>query len=75
MILPTKHLDPDRSLFAIGGVILSLMVRPRTVTSLWETTRKERQNLTFERFALALAFLFSIGIVELEDDMVRRAQQ
>ncbi|HXM40568.1 MAG TPA: ABC-three component system middle component 6 [Bryobacteraceae bacterium] len=75
MILPTKHLEPDKSLFAIGGSILASLLRPRTVTSVWEAVQKERKVLTFEHFALALAFLHTIGAIELEDDLLRRARR
>ena len=41
MILPTKHLELDKSLLAIGGLILAALSRPRTVTSTWEDVKKE----------------------------------
>jgi hypothetical protein len=75
MILPTKHLEPDKSLIAVGGTILIFLLRPRTVTSLWEAVQKERQALTFERFVLALAFLYAIGAVESDNDLLRRARK
>lgn len=71
MILPTKHLELDKSLLAIGGHILHSLPRPRTVTSTWEEVCKEHETLTFEGFALALAFLYTIGAVEMADEMIR----
>jgi hypothetical protein len=75
MILPTKHLDLDKSLLAIGGRILNAMPRPRTVTSTWEEVRKDYDGLTFESFALALAFLYTIGAVEIKDELIRSARR
>jgi hypothetical protein len=71
MILPTKHLELDKSLLAIGGRILNSLPRPRTVTSMWEQVRREHETLTFESFALALAFLYAIGAVDMQDEMIR----
>jgi hypothetical protein len=75
MILPTKHLELDKSLLAIGGLVLAALPRPRTVTSTWEDVRKVREGVTFESFALALAFLYSIGAVEITDDLLRSARR
>lgn len=71
MILPTKHLELDKSLLAIGGTILSTLPRPRTVTAIWEKVRNDHDALSFENFALALAFLYAIGAVEMQDEMIR----
>jgi hypothetical protein len=75
MILPTKHLDLDKSLLAIGGRILTALPRPRTVTSTWEEVRKEYDGLPFESFALALTFLYTIGAVEMTDERLRSARR
>jgi hypothetical protein len=74
MILPTKHLELDKSLLAIGGRILNTLPQPRTVTSVWEEVRKDELGLTFEGFALALTFLYSIGAVEMRDELIRSAR-
>ena len=75
MILPNKHLESERSLVAIGATILTALPGPRTVTSVWQTVQPQRQALTFERFALALSFLYAIGAVEMDNDLLRRAHQ
>jgi hypothetical protein len=75
MILPTKHLDLEKSLLAIGGLILGVLPRPRTVTSAWEEVRKGHEGLTFESFALALALLYSIGAVDMTDELLRSARR
>jgi hypothetical protein len=75
MILPTKHLELDKSLLAIGGLILEVLRRPRTVTSTWEEARKSHQGLTFESFAHALALLYSIGAVDMTDELLRSARR
>jgi hypothetical protein len=75
MILPTKHLELDKSLLAVGGLVLTALPRPRTVTSTWEDVRKNHEGLTFEGFALALAFLYSIGAVDMKDDLLRSGRR
>ena len=60
----------DKSLLAIGGIILNTLPRPRTVTSVWEEVRRHDDGLTFEGFSLALTFLYTIGAVEMADEMV-----
>ena len=75
MILPTKHLQLDQLLLAVGGDILTGLPRPRTVTSLWEEVKRQNQIITFERFTLALSFLYAIGAVGLQGDMLRRLQR
>lgn len=75
MILPTKHLELDKSLLAIGGVILNALPRPRTVTSVWEEVRRHEGGLSFESFSLAMAFLYTIGVVEMADEMIRSVRR
>jgi hypothetical protein len=36
MILPTKHLSEDRALLTVGGQLLGLLEKPKTVSVLWE---------------------------------------
>ena len=72
MILPTKHIPGDRALIGVGARVLDDLKRPRTVTSLWEATKSRPEVGTFERFALVLALLYTIGAVELHDGLLVR---
>ena len=36
MILPTKHIRPDRALIGVGAEVLGLLVQPMTVSGLWD---------------------------------------
>ncbi len=72
MLLPNKHVPVNRSLVGLGGTILGILQdRPRTVSSTWERVRTSNIDASFEQFALAASFLFSLGAVELEDDNLR----
>ena len=72
MILPTKHITPQNSLLGISAVILSKITAPQTVTSLWEKTRKIPEIASFERFSLALSFLFTVGLIEFDNYKIRK---
>lgn len=75
MILPTKHIPADQTLLGVGAVLLPYLTEARTVSSLWETTRKNAAVGTFDRFVLALDLLHMLGAVELRrDGMLVRAQ-
>lgn len=78
MILPTKHLRPDRALIALGADLLGLMSEPKTVSRLWSDFRRTRANrpgsapVTYEWFVLSLDLLFILGAVVFERGQVRR---
>ncbi|MBE3588217.1 MAG: hypothetical protein IMW93_06640 [Thermoanaerobacteraceae bacterium] len=74
MILPTKHIPLEISLLGAGAIILDQMKRPQTITSLWDRARELPEIGTFERFALALDFLYIIGAIELEEGLLRRCE-
>lgn len=77
MILPTKHLRPDRSLIAIGGEILVLLSEPKTVSRLWEEFRGVRSThaapVTYEWFVLGIDLLFLLGAVRFDGGRVQLA--
>ncbi len=58
MILPTKYLTEDRALLSLGGVILSSLNEPKTVSRLWEQIKHAQadgpRRITWEWFLLAL---------------------
>jgi len=74
LILPGKHIRPDRSLIVIGGEILQELAHPRTVSEVWDRVRAARNDhieaspLTYDWFILALAFLYAISAVRLDGD-------
>ena len=78
MILPGKHLKPDRALLSVGGEILSVMGEAGTVSDVWERVRDERGRrvdvspLPFDWFVLALTLLYAIGAIEQDADRLVR---
>lgn len=81
MILPSKHLPQDRALLTVGGHILTFLARPKTVSALWEELSKHAQRstdaaprrVTYDWFLLALALLYAIGAIELNEGLVARS--
>lgn len=79
MILPTKHVHANRALIGVGGEVLQVLKRPRTISSLWDEVRGRRTlsstvaPLDYEWFVLSLDFLYLIGAIRLDRGLVRRA--
>jgi hypothetical protein len=80
MILPSKHLQQDRALLTVGGQVLALLSRPRTVSALWEAMNSGRdthgvvstRQISYDWFVLALDLLYSLGTIELENGLIAR---
>lgn len=76
MILPGKHLRPDRSLLGIGGEILEILEHEQTVSELWQRVQDRRDGskspISFDWFVLSLAFLYAIGAVHFDRGILTR---
>jgi hypothetical protein len=72
MILPNKHISPEFSLLGAGGELLARMADEDTVSSLWDRARDVPTVATFERYALALTLLYSLGAIGWEDGFIKR---
>jgi len=81
VILPTKHLPPERALLSIGAQLLECLRGPMTVSGLWEairgasSERGEFAPITYDWFVLALDLLYALGAIDLERGLVRRSGQ
>lgn len=75
MILPAKHLKPDRALLGIGGEILAVIEGEYTVSELWEHVQARRSTqaspLSYDWFILSLSFLYAIGAINYEQGLIR----
>ncbi|MBD2746116.1 hypothetical protein IC232_05310 [Microvirga sp. BT688] len=77
MILPGKHIRPDRALISVGGDILSVLDRPATVSEIWEkvqTLRASRENassLPYDWFILAMTLLYAMSAIDFQNDRIR----
>ena len=74
MILPTKHTPAERSLLAVGALVLEHLGRPLTLSRLWERVREDPIVRSYDAFTLTLAFLYSVGAVEERDGRLSKAR-
>lgn len=73
MILPDKNITLSNSLIGLGSKIIIELSTPQTVSSLWEKIRKRYLEIrTFERFVLTLDLLYTMGLIEVENGIVKR---
>ena len=80
MILPTKHLRPNRALIGVGAEVLGTLRRPMTMSKLWDEIRSRRSADTtspvidYRWFVLALDLLYMLGAVKLERGLISMAR-
>jgi hypothetical protein len=72
MILPSKHLAPERALLTIGASVLNDLGEPKTVSRLWADMRATRPAERYDWFVLALDLLFILGAVDHDHGRLRR---
>ncbi|MDO8605168.1 MAG: hypothetical protein Q7R40_01400 [Phaeospirillum sp.] len=78
MILPTKHVRPDRALIGVGAEVLEILKRPMTMSRLWDEVRGRRSlhasnsPIEYQWFILSLDLLFMIGALDFDRGLVRR---
>ncbi len=79
MILPTKHIRPERALLAVGGEVLGCLREPMTVSRLWDELRGRRGEageaapINYDWFVLALDLLYIVRAVEFDRGLIRKA--
>ena len=78
MILPTKHVRPDRALIGVGAEVLQILNRPMTMSRLWDEVRGRRSlhapnaAIDYQWFILSLDLLYAIGALDFDRGLVRR---
>lgn len=73
--MPTKHIPLEQTLLGLGGQLLTLLRQGDTVTALWERARDLPHIGSFARFVLALDLLYAIGVLELQDGLLVKANR
>lgn len=75
MILPDKNLRLQNSLLGVGSALLPMLNVPQSVSELWDKARTQQEHtISFEKFVLALDFLYTVELVEIRDNLVRKRQ-
>lgn len=81
MILPTKHITPERALLTIGSRVLICLDQPKTVSALWLDTQrllkkdfsKTLNNLSYNTFILTLDLLFLVSAIQYENGLIAKS--
>lgn len=76
MILPAKHLPPDRCLSGIGAVIIEQLDQPQSVSETWVRVTRVygEKHVTFDWFVLALSWLYAVRAVEYTNGLLARGR-
>lgn len=72
MIMPNKYLREDEALIGFGSVVLGHLKTGRYLSDLWEDVKSFESVGNFERFILALDMLFLLGLIEFENNKIRK---
>ena len=72
MIYPNKTIELKYTLLGVGSLIVTELNTPQTVSSLWERIRTREEIGTFEKYVLTLDFLYLIGLVKMDNDIIQR---
>ena len=73
MIYPNKTIELKYTLLGVGSLIIAELGTPQTASSLWESIRTREEIGTFEKYVLTLDFLYLLGLVKMDDGVIRRA--
>lgn len=75
MILPSKHIRLSESLLGLGAVLLDFLQTPISVDELWfrfSAINNKRDTFpayhSFDNVILALNVLYSMGIIDIEEN-------
>ena len=75
MILPDKYIPQNETILWLGAKMLSLLSGKYNVCSvnyLLKEMLKYKELATYERFVLTLDFLYMLGLIEVENGVIRR---
>lgn len=75
MIMPSKYLREDEALIGVSAALLPLVEKNGNLTALWESAKKIDTVGSFERFILALDFLYLLGLVDLDNNKIVRVRE
>lgn len=72
MIIPNKNIRLQNSFLGMGTVILGILSNPQTVSSLWEKVKIDSEINSFDKYVLTLDFLYMLGLLEINDGIIRK---
>ncbi len=75
MILPSKHISPERALFTTSTFLFGLIKEQMTISQLWLTAKHEFSRsypLYYHEFILGLDLLFMLGYIDFIEGKIQR---
>lgn len=81
MILPTKHLSPDRAIISVASELFQLIGNRSTVSSVWNEVQNQckvsgrQSDVPYDWFILSLDFLFIVGAIEENNGKLARCSK
>lgn len=75
MILPSKHISPERALFTTSTFLFGLMTEKMSISQLWLTANQEFNRsypLYYHEFILGLDLLFMLGYIDFIEGKIQR---
>lgn len=76
MILPTKYLPENKCLLSVGSRVLELLEEPKSISRIWYELGNQFENgsqsWNYDWFILALDFLYCIGAIIYERELLWR---
>lgn len=70
--MPTKYVKEDAAIIGVGAILLRYIDNKRDLSCLWEKVKTDPSVATFQRFVLALDFLYLLGLIDIEDNVIKR---
>lgn len=71
-LLPDKYVPVEETVIGLGAIALSELDTPVSVSTLWRKMMKHPEVATYERFILALDFLFAVNAIVLSGKLLAR---
>jgi hypothetical protein len=74
MILPNKSTSFTKSILGIGSQMLLFTEEVHSVSSLWQIIKETYKNISYQKFILTLDLLFSLGLIEYQEGMIKKVR-
>ena len=72
MIMPSKYVREEEAIIGVGNILLQHIKGSINISSLWENVKTNHAVVTFDRFVIALDFLYILGIIDIKQNDIMR---
>lgn len=76
MILPDKYISEEDSLLSYGSIILDFLDKnPKDISTLWEDAKEGEIINSYERFIMAINFLYLIDLIDMHKNFIVKVKK